>query len=292
MSKLAVIDTTTGELTQFSPAEAKSAMDIQRAKISLAAALGNTEELERAIDGLLDTQADAVAWWGANVRNGRPGKTISESEIVSLSQAEALLGISAVQISRWRKKLEKRLEYRAQVAGAARKKLLLETPDNHRAEGTGENEWYTPESYVEAARKVMGGIDLDPASSISAQRTIKAANYFTATDNGLLQEWQGRVWLNPPYAQPLIGQFIAKLVEELKKGAVTSAVVLTHNYTDTAWFHQAEELAAAICFTRGRIGFVSPEGEVASPTQGQAFFYYGDNAEEFGAVFRVFGFIR
>jgi hypothetical protein len=46
--------------------------------------------------------------------------------------------------------------------------------ENHRALGTGENEWYTPKQYIEAARKVLGEIDLDPATSEKAQETIGA----------------------------------------------------------------------------------------------------------------------
>ncbi|MGB3387471.1 MAG: DNA N-6-adenine-methyltransferase, partial [Pseudaminobacter sp.] len=119
--------------------------------------------------------------------------------------------------------------------------------------GTGENEWYTPAAYIEAARSVLGDIDLDPASSEVAQRVVKAAKHFTIDDNGLLQHWNGRVWLNPPYAQPHIANFADKMVDEVESGEVTAAIMLTHNYTDTTWFHRLASAADAICFTRGRI---------------------------------------
>jgi hypothetical protein len=106
-------------------------------------------------------------------------------------------------------------------------------------QGTGENEWYTPAEYVERAREVLAWIDLDPASSASAQQTIRADKYFSADDDGLARDWMGRVWLNPPYAQPLIAQFVHKLVEEVARARVVAAVMLTHNYTDTAWFQEA-----------------------------------------------------
>jgi len=75
---------------------------------------------------------------------------------------------------------------------------------NHRAQGTGDNEWYTPTVYVEAARQVLGEIELDPASSEIAQRVVQAVDYFTIDLDGLKQPWFGKVWLNPPYAQPAI----------------------------------------------------------------------------------------
>lgn len=162
---------------------------------------------------------------------------------------------------------------------------------NHRALGTGENEWYTPDVYIEAAREVFGGlIALDPASSEIANQVVKAERFFSKDDNGLQRHWQAEsIWMNPPYSQPEIRLFSEKLVAEWLAGHVGQAVALTHNYTDTAWFHTLANACDAICFTRGRIRFVNPEGKKAAPTQGQAFFYFGPAVERFQRIFGEFG---
>lgn len=171
------------------------------------------------------------------------------------------------------------------------KEVMREAVHNHRAQGTGENEWYTPQEHIDAACKVLGTIDLDPASSEIANQRVQAGRIFTIADDGLTKEWGGKVWMNPPYAQPHIANFIEKLASEYEAGRVTEAIALTHNYTDTQWFHRAALSCAAICFTRGRIGFLSPEGKRAAPTQGQAFFYYGSKVEQFIEAFCRIGFV-
>jgi len=99
------------------------------------------------------------------------------------------------------------------------------------------------------------------------------------------------VWLNPPYSQPLISHFIDRLCLAYESDEIDAAILLTHNYTDTRWFHKAASVADAICFTRGRIKFYSPTGEVAAPTQGQAFFYFGPDVHQFVRQFSDFGFV-
>jgi len=157
---------------------------------------------------------------------------------------------------------------------------------------TGENEWYTPLVYIAAARAVLGEIDLDPATSEFGQSRIQAKEFYTIQTNGLAQKWVGHIWLNPPYSQPLIAQFTEKAVTEYKLGHIEQAIILTHNYTDTAWFHSLEAIAALICFTRGRVKFEGADGSKAAPTQGSSFFYLGKNTDLFSKVFAEFGFIR
>lgn len=60
------------------------------------------------------------------------------------------------------------------------------------------SEWYTPSDIIRRARYVLGSIDLDPASCTAANQIVGASRFFAQGDNGLEQEWTGRVWLNPP----------------------------------------------------------------------------------------------
>jgi len=69
------------------------------------------------------------------------------------------------------------------------------------------------------------------------------------------------------------------------------AIVLTLNYTDTGWVHKLASAASAIYFTRGRVRFVSPDGDLVSPALGQAIVYFGDDAGAFEQVFNFYGFI-
>lgn len=162
----------------------------------------------------------------------------------------------------------------------------------HVAHNSGENEWYTPPQYLEAARKVLGKIDLDPASSLVAQNNVKASRFFTITDDGLSQAWKGRVFLNPPYSKDLIERFSLRLTEFYESGNVSSAILLVNNATETQWFQKISPVAACICFPKGRIQYLDKHGKPANtPLQGQAFLYFGGKAEKFIEAFSGFGFV-
>ena len=162
---------------------------------------------------------------------------------------------------------------------------------NHLAQGTGENEWYTPEEYIAPARTVLSNIELDPCSTAEADEVVRAQRFYTLEDDGLSKEWAGKVWMNPPYAGDLIGKFAAKLCRHYSAGDVSAAVVLVNNATETAWFQDMAGYASAICFPRKRVQFWSPRGEAAAPLQGQALIYLGDNVPVFRDCFEHIGLI-
>lgn len=160
----------------------------------------------------------------------------------------------------------------------------------HVANNSGENEWYTPKEYIDAARSVLGVIDTDPASCKLANETVKASTYFTKEQDGLTKRWCGNVWMNPPYAQPLIGQFAEAVASKYEQGEISQAIVLVNNATETAWFSRMLQSASAVCFPKGRIKFIDKEGRPSgAPLQGQAFLYFGKQFTQFADSFSHFG---
>lgn len=151
------------------------------------------------------------------------------------------------------------------------------------------DEWYTPSKYVESARKVLGSIDLDPASNERAQQTVAAGRFYTKEDDGLSQPWAGNVWMNPPYSFPLVQTFAARLVAAYRDGKVCGGIMLVNNCTDAGWFHDAWDAADAVCFTKGRIKFYNNSGSFFATRQGQAFFYFGKDPGSFAAEFSKYG---
>jgi DNA N-6-adenine-methyltransferase (Dam) len=149
-------------------------------------------------------------------------------------------------------------------------------------------EHYTPPQYIEAARLVLGSIDLDPASCKAANKTVKATEFFDKKKNGLEREWHGKVFLNPPYGD-LVGKFIAKLMAEMEASRTTEAIVLVNAHcTDTAWFQPLWD--GCLCFTDHRINFTGDKDRSGS-THGSIFVYFGPNKALFEENFLQFGTI-
>ncbi len=159
-------------------------------------------------------------------------------------------------------------------------------------------EHYTPAEYIEAARAVMGGIDLDPASCAEANETVKAERFFTKHEDGLVQEWHGRVFLNPPGGKILNKSEAAlwwrKLAWEFDSGRRVSQFVfvgftleILRTTQDASKYGPITPLSVRFvrCFPRERICF----GGKNSPTHANVIVYGGPNRTGFVERFSKFG---
>ena len=116
---------------------------------------------------------------------------------------------------------------------------------------TGKNQWLTPPELLAK----LGAFDLDPCAPIN-RPWATANNHFTIEDDGLVQPWFGRCWVNPPYDTTLIIQFIKRCIEH------KNAIALTFARTDTKLFQELIfRHAHSILFIKGRLSFHHVTGE-------------------------------
>lgn len=114
------------------------------------------------------------------------------------------------------------------------------------------DEWLTPPEIV----KALGEFDLDPCCPPNMP-WYTAKQMVSRPADGLSIDWEGRVWLNPPY-----GDSAAKWVEKMASHA--NGVLLIFARTETNWWHDhIWPHATAILFLRQRIHFHMLDGKRA-----------------------------
>ncbi|MCC8036137.1 MAG: phage N-6-adenine-methyltransferase [Rikenellaceae bacterium] len=135
------------------------------------------------------------------------------------------------------------------------------------------DEWYTPPEIIRS----LGEFDLDPASCKEAyDLNHSAKEIYTKEDNGLVLPWHGRIWLNPPYSNPLIQRFLEKMSLHNK------GIALTFSKIEAKWFHDIVLAhATAIKFLYDRVRFLRADGTRGlQPRNGSMLIAYGNEDAE------------
>ena len=110
------------------------------------------------------------------------------------------------------------------------------------------NEWATPQEFFDQLNSEFH-FTLDPCCT---HDNAKCENHYTIEEDGLSQNWEGRVFCNPPYGREL-PKWVKKCYEESLKGSLV--VMLIPSRTDTRWFHDWIYGKAEIRFIKGRLKF-------------------------------------
>ena len=120
------------------------------------------------------------------------------------------------------------------------------------------DEWETPQ-YLFDQLNGQFGFETDVCA---LPENAKCAKYFTPDQNGLLQEWRGVCWMNPPYGRQ-IGMWVKKAYESSVSGA--TIVCLLPSRTDTTWWHDYC-MKGEIMFLRGRLKFGNSKNSAPFPS--------------------------
>lgn len=117
------------------------------------------------------------------------------------------------------------------------------------------DDWYTPPDIFAALHLEF---DLDPCSPGSGH-WVPARRIFTKADDGLSQNWEGCVFMNPPFGGrhghiPWLQRFLQH----------ANGIAVVRAYTSSGWFHDWAVHAETMLFPRGKTKFVRPDGTIGT----------------------------
>lgn len=133
------------------------------------------------------------------------------------------------------------------------------------------DEWYTPEWIFKRLNTIF---DMDVAASPFGSDFVPALKRLT--EGSLEVEWEGFIWMNPPYGGrngliPWMDKFV-------KHG---NGICLIPDRTSAPTFQMFMGEMDLICFSNGKIKFINPEGEEGkSPSNGSVFGAIGQKGAE------------
>ncbi len=157
---------------------------------------------------------------------------------------------------------------------------------------SGDVEYFTPPEIIQAARRTMGGIELDPFSSAIANQRVQADRIFTIIDDAFTKGWFATsLWMNHPFGRQFNKRAIDMLETAYVCGNVSQACCITYACTSEKWFQPL--LRRPQCFLSPRTDYYLPDGtKKRGVTKGSVVTYYGKNVSSFMLQFAQFGVIK
>ena len=158
-------------------------------------------------------------------------------------------------------------------------------------------DWGTPPFYVDAVRKMLGRIDLDPCSN--RHSVVNAAvEYMPPGADGLAESWDYEsIYVNPPYGisngryKGRIGDWLSRCADAHERhGAEVIALVPVATNT-SHWKTSVFGRATALCFlydTRLKFLVDGRQGGSGAPMS-CAMVYWGRRPGRFSSVFLRYG---
>lgn len=163
---------------------------------------------------------------------------------------------------------------------------------SHYADGGATNTHLTPQWLLGVIYTCLDGVDLDPCSNSHAYPQVKAHTHYTEKEDGLLFQWHGTVFSNPPYKD--VKKWAVKFLEEYRLQHMQEGILLVAASTETKWYQLLGRSEALICHLNERLWFDCAPGIPCKERArfGSILFYLGQRQERFQQMFRAYGFIR